>query len=169
MRIRTDVALSYERANELFVYDPESGELRWKVKRGKMLPGSRAGCSRPDGRRSVRVDWVIYLEHHIIWLLMNGSWPHDQIDHRDLNRSNNSAGNIRVCSNGQNNANRRVRPDSVSRIKGVRFDGRRGHWVAHITKDWKLRYLGSFVTAEAAAEAYKKAAKALHGEFARAG
>lgn len=169
MKIRTDVPLSYERANELFVYDPESGELRWKIKRGKMFPGTRAGCARSDGVRHVRVDGIMYLEHHIIWLLVNGVWPSDQIDHKDLNPSNNTLQNLRVCTNGQNNANKKVRPDSVSGIKGVRFDERRGHWVAHITKDWKIRYLGSFATSEAAAEAYKKAAEDLHGEFARAG
>ena len=166
-RKQSDVAVSLERARQLFDYDPESGELRSRVKRGKIRPGDRVGTERPDGRRQVRVDYVLYLEHHIIWLLVSGEWPEDQIDHRDLARANNSQGNLRECSNGPNNSNRRVRRDSISRIKGVRFDARRGRWEANITKDLRRFFLGFFDTAEAASSAYRDAANRLHGEFAR--
>lgn len=92
------------------------------------------------------------------------------IDHKNGNGLDNRRSNLRFCTNAQNQHNQRKwgsrsgKPLS-SRYKGVSWH-RRGHWRAKIQAQGKRRYLGQFQSEEAAARAYDRAARELHGEFA---
>ena len=52
--------LTFERANELFKYEPETGMLIRKVTTGnnRFHAGTAAGCSSPDGYLRVRIDKI---------------------------------------------------------------------------------------------------------------
>lgn len=50
--------------------------------------------------------------HHLVWRLSTGTWPVDQLDHCDRDKSNNRIENLRECSNQQNQMNRGVRVDN---------------------------------------------------------
>jgi hypothetical protein len=63
--------------------------------------------------------------------------------------------------------NRELSSSSTTGYKGVHFWKARKKFRALISKDGKQHYIGVFPTAEAAALAYNKAAKKLHGKFAR--
>ena len=180
--------LDADTVRELFDYDPETGVLthrhrpikyfrdgklwsadqnyrRWNTR----YSGKKAGCvSR--GRIVVGVNDILYGAHRVIWLWMTGKWPKEEIDHIDLDPSNNRFNNLREANRIQNQANVRVRADSKSGIKGVQYfsgKGRRKRWSARIKENGKQRTLGNFATAGEAADAYRKAAEELHGEFAR--
>lgn len=85
------------------------------------------------------------------------------VDHRDGNGLHNFRNNLRICSNAQNQMNRRVATGS-SGLKGV---GRhRGKWQARITVDGRERYLGLFDDLIDASTAYDEAATNLFGSFA---
>lgn len=88
-----------------------------------------------------------------------------QVDHIDGNRLNNTRSNLRVCTNMENNHNKPKRNSNKSGYKGV-HRVKSGRWCAQITANYKCRSLGVFDTPEAAALAYNKAARELHGEFA---
>jgi hypothetical protein len=159
-------------ANELrewLEYDPETGEFYWlkcSQPRWAHLVGKRAGGQQ--GRaRSITVRGRAYLEHRLAWLWMTGEWPADQVDHIDLDRSNNRWANLRQATGAQNCWNHRVRRDSTTGLKGVLTVKKGLRFTARITAHNRNYYLGCFKTAEEAHEAYCRAVKQFHGDFAR--
>ncbi len=108
-----------------------------------------------------------YRAHRLIWLLVTGAWPKNQIDHINMIETDNRWCNLREVTHHQNQFNKKCRNDSRTGIKGVsKQNGCKG-FSARITKNGKMHWLGSFDTVERAAEAYAKAAKKFHGEFGR--
>lgn len=167
--------LSHERLLEMLCYDPETGVFRWRVTRARTAhAGDRAGCQEKPwikGRttpwRCIHISGKTYQESRLAWLYMTGAWPERQIDHRDGNRLNNSWSNLREATPVQNSANRRKRSDNTTGFKGVVRRGRRFRAYAKI--DGIRKYLGTFLTAEEAAQCYKLAVSRIHGEFAHHG
>lgn len=92
--------------------------------------------------------------------------PELQVDHIDGNGLNNQKSNLRWATHSQNQFNRKSRMGS-SRYKGVYFHRIAKKWVAMISENAKRKWIGTFETEEAAAEAYNRAAIKYHGEFAR--
>ena len=159
-----------ERLNELFTYDPATGDLRWKsipanFKRAKV--GDIVGTIGAKGYRVVGVDRVYYLAHRVIWKMMTGVDPLDQVDHEDTDKLNNRWTNLREAKNGPNIQNSKLRVDNVSGVKGVHLDARHKKWRAVISANGKSQRLGRFSSIEDAARVITAARLQLHGEFAR--
>ena len=92
----------------------------------------------------------------------------DYVDHRDSNGLNNQRGNIRLCSQSQNNGNQRCQTrERSSMYKGVSINKRAMNWEAHIKIHGRKKFLGYHNTETEAAIAYNKAALEFFGEFAR--
>lgn len=87
-------------------------------------------------------------------------------DHINGNGMDNRRGNLRLCNQSQNNANRHVPQTKTSPYKGVHFDAATGRYRAEITKDGKRYRLGRFPTAEEAVTAYTRKSIELFGRFA---
>lgn len=107
-----------------------------------------------------------YPYSHIVWVVCYGKWPAEMIDHKDHNQLNFKLDNLREATQNQNQHNKRM---LNPRGKGVAYDGstyRTKPWIARIMVDNKSIFLGSFASSDEAAEAYRKAAKEHHGEFA---
>ena len=162
--------LNFERANRLLSYNPETGELRWKVDRsGGVKAGDVAG-SRHVSRDRVYVRFVIDgrkdLAHRVAWLLMTGEWPSAHVDHKDNDPTNGCWLNLRLATFEQNARNRKTPVTNTSGFKGVtRF---RNKWRATIYCEGRNRFLGDYDTPETAHAVYCEAAAELHGDFARA-
>ncbi len=99
-------------------------------------------------------------------MLHYGEWPALQIDHINMNRSDNRIANLRQATVSDNRCNVGPRANNTSGIKGVWRD-RCGRYYADIMKDRRRLRFGPFSTAIEAGAAYAEAAKQLHGEFAR--
>ena len=96
----------------------------------------------------------------------------EEVDHRKTGETlNNQTCNLRMATRSGNNANRMLFKNNTSGFKGVGFDAKAkvNKWRVSIRKDGILRHLGAFSTIELAAEAYARAARELHGEFANLG
>lgn len=145
-------------------YFPDTGLFRWKISPAQnVFAGSVAGSFDNKGYWRIKYKERAYRAHRIAWLLMTGEWPTEQIDHRNLVKSDNRWCNLREATNSQNKANSK----GLGRFpKGV-YLHQRGKFGARIKSNGKERHLGYFQTAEEAAAAYAAAAKEYFGEFAR--
>jgi hypothetical protein len=157
--------LSFEFVSSKLSYDPLSGELRWlRPKGGKARPGAIAGCWH-GGYRRVKIGPRSYMASRLAWLLHHGEWPGEdfEMDHINLNRSDDRMVNLRKATKNQNMQNVPVRRNG---LKGASF--KKGVWRSRITHDGVHYLLGTYATEQEAHDAYVKAAKQLHAEFARA-
>lgn len=104
----------------------------------------------------------------MVWLYHFGVLPKN-IDHINLNRSDNRVCNLRVCSGAENARNRGKTAVNTSGFKGVVFrrDKNAKPWRAQIGHAGRVIYLGAFERPDDAHAAYVAAATKLHGEFAR--
>jgi hypothetical protein len=162
--------VSYDRLAELLIYDSYSGDFVWRKSRsGQPKPGSRAGVLAPDGYIKITIDKHLYQAHRLAWFYMTGEWPEKEIDHIDLDKSNNSWVNLRPATHQQNMMNcraKRRKKTHKNPIKGV-YPTKGGKWLAKITFNGKARRLGVHRSQEEAYLAYCDAAKLLFGDFAR--
>jgi len=93
--------------------------------------------------------------------------PGTMVDHRSRNTLDNRRANLRLATPSQNSCNKRkAGTKTLSRLKGIFFDNRRGKWYARIKINGNSVHLGSFADELAAGLAYDEAAKKYHGEFA---
>lgn len=153
--------------SELLSYDPESGVLTWKVNKGTKSSGTTAGFVEQAGYVVLGINRRTYKAHRIAWLLYHGVWPDEQLDHIDGNRTNNRIENLRLASCYGNAHNQKRAKNNSSGYKGVSRHRQSGKWRAMITADGVKHSLGLYQGVEDAASAYSKAAKRLHGNFAR--
>jgi hypothetical protein len=132
---------------------PIVGDWLWSAtKKGK---SGKVYAHRGTGRKTIK------LHNEILPPLPGGI-----TDHRDGDPLNCRRSNLRRASNRQNTQNRRIGSANTSGFKGVCFRRDRGTWLAAITHEGRLRKIGTFPTAEAAAAARDEQALLLHGEFA---
>lgn len=89
------------------------------------------------------------------------------VDHKNLNGLDNRTGNLRIATFSQNMANKRVRKDSRSGVRGVNFHKKTGKWQSSLMVNGVRHYLGLRDTPEEAAELYAEASAKLHKEFGR--
>jgi len=155
-------------ARRRFDYNQTTGHLFWKndaALNGKMA-GLRAGSTYADGYRYIRLNGGRHLEHRIVWLLAYGALP-SQIDHANMNRSDNRLCNLRAATNGENGMNKAAQSNNTTGFKGVTFHKGMGKFQAKISRNKKRTLLGYFSDPQSAHAAYTKAAGEIHGEFAR--
>lgn len=148
-------------------YDAETGVFRWTKPRGRARAGDVAGSPHCKGYISIGFCGHLILAHRLAWLYITGEWPVAEIDHWDMDKTNNAFRNLREATSSQNKANKGVSDDSLSGIKGVTWHKPRAKWRARIQVGRQQKHLGLFDSIEAASAAYQAAAKFNFGEFAR--
>jgi len=163
--------LSAQRVREVLAYDPETGDLIWRKRLGPMcnLDGP-AGCVKKDGYRKITIDGVICNASQVAWLHYHGRPAPGLLDHKNGIRSDNRIANLRPATHSENSRNVGVRSNNSTGLKGAsKFYNpyNRAKFRSSITVNKKRIFLGLFMTAEEAHEAYCRAAREMHGEFFR--
>lgn len=136
-----------------FDYNHETGKL-FRVLTGGVRVESGTDC---NGYIRSKFDGKLEYNHRLAWAWYYREQPPEYIDHIDGNRANNAIINLRACTLSQNQHNRKLSSNSTTGYTGVTYVKNRGKYKATIYKDSKPFYLGLYVTAEEAYEAYKKA------------
>ena len=180
--------ISVEELRQLLRYDPLSGLTYWLPRTPDMFgAGNRtpeANCAswnkKYAGKEALTADHGTgykhgqigghhVFRHRVAFALHFGFWPQGLIDHRDGDRTNDRAANLRQASSTQNSLNSAPRAGAKSQFKGVTLSRSRiaRPWVARCSVGGVVRNLGGFATEEEAARAYDAAASVMHGPFAR--
>ena len=152
--------------------DADLAEIKWHA---KWTPHYKGGGKFTASRRKTTPhaknrQITVYLHRVILERILGRELVKGELaDHINGNPLDNRRANLRVATPLQNSHNRGVRRDSVSGYKGVRWIERKKRWVAFISINGKMTYLGMFTTPELAHAAYCEAAKKYHGEFANFG
>lgn len=158
--------LSLARLKEALSYDKTTGLWTALINRGsRVKAGSIVGIFRKDGYIELNLDKKPYLSHRLAWFYVKGIWPEHDIDHKDLDSSNNKWTNIRLATRQQNNANSKTHKNNTSGSKGVSFIKKTKRWRAYIRVNYKFIHLGTYPTLNKAASAYDKAALRHFGKF----
>lgn len=160
--------VSVDRLREVLAYCPDTGTFTWKVQRGPMKPGNKAGKVTPRGYVQIGYGRKCFMAHRLAWALHYGEWPTLDIDHKNRIPSDNRIDNLRLATQSQNNANQGVYSTNTHGAKGV-SRLRYGSWQAQIQVNGKSHYLGAFREKDDAIAAYAAAARRFFGEFASAG
>lgn len=153
-------------ALELFSYNPNTGDLRWRISRSnRALVGAIAGSlgTQKSGYQciGIKVNNRRYLAHRLIWLMQTGVWP-DEIDHINHNASDNRWQNLRAANHSMNGKNQSLYSTNISGHVGIYRNKKNDKWKVQIRVQGKLHYLGRFVNFDDAVAA-RKAAERKYG------
>lgn len=108
-----------------------------------------------------------YLTHRLVWFFHNGKIPEGmEIDHIDLDRSNNKIENLRLVTHAQNMKNTPLLKTNTTGIKGVYK--KRNKFSVEIIADGIKHRLGVYPTIQEAEKVITEARFKLHGEYGRA-
>jgi len=141
-------------------FEYKNGVLFWKDGRSK---GNQIGSADSSGYLQVKLNKKSVLVHRIIWMIFNDTSP-VQIDHINRNRKDNRIENLRPATNMTNQHNAGIRKDNSSGVIGVNY--RNGKYIARISYNNQRINLGSFMSIEEAAIAYKNGKEIYHGATA---
>ena len=161
--------LTQAELKEFVCYSPDTGVFTWVKSSAKRIKvGSIAG-NIDDGYIKFKIKYKSYRAHRLAWLYMTGNFPDYglEIDHKNMNRSDNRWANLRIATKAQNMQNRNVFKNSKSGFKGVSWDKDQNRWRARMLINKINKHLGFSETAEGAYELYKSAAEKHHKSFAR--
>lgn len=155
--------LTQAKVKELFNYDPETGDLIWKVDLySNKIKGKVAGSLHVSGYKHIQINGKKFKAHRLVWLWHHGFFTSKQIDHINGRPSDNRVENLREATRSQNMQNQhKAHTRNRSGYLGVRKQKQK--WCAIITSCFGKRiYLGAYDTPEEAHEAYLAKKRELH-------
>ena len=163
--------------HRLLRYDGATGKLYWRERTSDMFDDGRQSamwrCNNWNSRFADKEAFFTldspkkyfcgaifaqtYLAHRVIWAMVTGDWPADQIDHINQNPADNRIANLRVVSNQENCRNQKLRITNTSGFTGVYWLENGKKWVAKIGVNGNLKHLGYFARKGAAIAALQAA------------
>ena len=159
--------LTHARLLEVLDYNPLTGIFTWKINTGKkQLAGKQAGTVDPKGYITISIDGEKIRGHRLAWFYVYGVWPNKNIDHENGQHADNRIKNLRdITQRGNVHNQHKVRSDSKSGIKGVRFKEDKGKYQARIRVNGVEEHIGYYDTAEEAHQEYLIRKRQVHPTF----
>ena len=149
---------SPELLRKLLVCDPLAGKLFWRERDISFFSSAKSwktwntrfsgkeAFTADDGKGYLRgtIFGKTYQAHRVIWAIVTGVWPIDQIDHEDHDKANNRFVNLRDATHQENAKNQSLQSNNTSGFTGVSWLKAADKWVAEIIVDRNKVYLGCF-------------------------
>lgn len=161
--MKTNEIPSQSELHELFI-ERFPGILFWRQpSRGRQL-SKPAGHLRKDGYTQINIQGKLYRRHRIIWKMHHGTVP-DVLNHITGLENGDAIENLEESSclhNQQNHVNKSK--NNKSGYTGVSWYKPTQKWVASITINNKLKFLGYFLTPELASVTYQSAKLKYHNK-----
>lgn len=170
--------ISPEDLRVLLRYIPETGELFWNERPteffspkkrpacwvaniwNKKYSGAKAFTALNNGYLFGDVMGCHLYAHRVIWAIIYGDWPEDQIDHKNGIRTDNRLINLRSVGSFENSRNLSINSRNTSGTTGVSFCNKSGKWRSTIADpDGRGVFLGSYGDKELAIYSRKEAEK----------
>jgi len=139
-----DNKLTQADAVKLFQYNRETGELFWKKSKQGVRPSRLAGSVDKKGYIIVVVNGFPYKAHRLIWLIVYGEYPPDQIDHVNRVKDDNRIGNLRSVNTQVNMMNVWLYVSYSSGVSGVYWYKNDKKWVSAIKVYGDRKHLGVY-------------------------
>lgn len=179
--------LTADHVRSLLDYNPSTGIFIWKMRTADMFSdgntSAEKNCSSWNkkyagkepalpkrrgypriavglARKSGKAKFVS--AHRVVWLIIHGRLPINQIDHINGDRTDNRFCNLREATNSENAQNRKLSIMNSSGYTGVSWHKRKSKWVARVGINYRRMSLGNYDTPEEAYAAYLSAKKKLH-------
>ena len=145
----------------------KDGSLINNFTRGGVVKGQVVG--NPSCTGYLKMGWKhkIYQVHHIAYYHQTGIWA-NMLDHINGIITDNRISNLREVNQTQNARNTKLPITNTSGVCGVQFHKHSNKWVAVISENKKVIYLGYFINFEDAVKA-RKAAEVKYGYHANHG
>lgn len=173
---------SPELLRQLLDYEPETGALTWCERPREMFDSDRNWRSwntryaetaaftvdHYKGYKSGRLLDRNFFAHRVIWAVMTGAWPGQEIDHINGVKRDNRWLNLRDVSPSINSRNSKRWAHNSSGHNGVSWSSAAGKWRAHLKISGRQKHLGLFADIMDAVAA-RKAAEAEFGFTERHG
>lgn len=184
--MNSDKKFSIGELRRLLDYDAKTGKLTWRTReisdscasteryaKTGIKSWNKKHANRPalnhlarDGYLTGNIKGIRVQAHRIAWAIFYGEHCGTQIDHKNRDRRDNRASNLREASPSQNGANKRVKSGATSDYMGVYRRADTGKLVAQIRVGGTNIKIGEFVEEIKAAKAYDDMAVKHHGPFA---
>jgi len=149
-------------------FDYQDGKLLYKKSIFKRLIGKQAGgINKSTGYHRTNIKSKYYATHRLVWLFHHGEWPCMDLDHKDVDKTNNRIENLRLTNDRLNAGNVKKQQNKTSIYKGVLWHKQHKKWYSQIRANGKRQFLGLFVNEIEAAKAYDAAARKHFQDFAR--
>lgn len=142
------------RVKEYIGYEPETGRLFWKKKRGNKHTGQTAGSVDTHGHVRIELFGKTIGAHRAAWIVATGHNPLGVVDHINGDPQDNRFCNLRDVP-------QKVNVQNTNKFKGYRLHSC-GKFEARIKLDGVTTSLGLFKTPEDARDAYVSAKRKLH-------
>ena len=142
------------------------GDLKnpyWRATKGSLQKTKKTRAGE-TGYYTISCKNKNYYVHRVTFQLVNEDWDitdnskSNQVDHKDGNKANNKIENLRILTASENQHN------NYHYAKGYYWNRARGRYIAQIRCGQTNHYLGTFLTADKAREAYLIAKIKYHPE-----
>ena len=162
--------LTQAEVRDMFDYREDGNLIRRYATMGNGNYEGRVIGTRPTGTRANRysttkVNGQHWCVHKLIYLYHHGIVP-KQLDHINMNSSDNRIENLRIASSSQNMCNRKLFTSNTSGHKGVSWHKAQSRWFVYVDTDKTRKNIGYFDDLELAELVAIEARNLYHGVFA---
>jgi len=136
--------MDYDTAKKAFKYNPETGDIFWRVATGAAKVGKKIGAINDCGYLRVQFNGELVAAHRVAWLITHKRMPRGEIDHINGVRHDNRISNLREVNTQGNRRNARTNRRNKSGVMGVYWSVKMNKWCAQIGINKWCYHLGSY-------------------------